>query len=75
MKKKEIKVAIKLKDDEHLIRGSMYLDEDKRLQDILNDDRRFLPVSNAIRGKKHIQNNAEENMIINKDVIATIVEQ
>lgn len=42
-RKKELKVYVKMHDGTHLL-GLFYLSETERLQDVMNDDRRFLPL-------------------------------
>lgn len=69
----QVKVDIQLVDGKAFF-GYVYLDDDYRLQDLMNDYRRFIPVH------RHKQNSGRGNediyrmVMINKDHIVTINE-
>jgi hypothetical protein len=70
--KTEIKIRIQLTDAVKGARandvyGSVFIEAGERVQDILNDERRFLPV--------HVKNDrAEKTVLISKDIIGILDE-
>lgn len=74
--KTEIKIRIQLRDDitpsqigsrANDIYGSVFIEDKERVQDILNDERKFLPV--------HIKDErVEKTILISKDIIRILEE-
>ena len=70
----KVKVVVKLFTHDSFF-GHVYLEDSQRVQDLLNDERKFIPFE-----KTHVErgpNNSvsSTNIVISKDAIATIEER
>ena len=77
-KKKEVSISIQTIDAESL-RGRVFLSEDERLQDMLNDERVFFPIEVLSNSGKQVQMRATEDsdyklVLIRKDSIRKVEE-
>ena len=71
---KKIKVVVKTFVQEQFF-GNVYLEDGQRVQDLLNDERKFIPFE-----KTHIERGPKNevevtNIVLNKDAIASIEER
>lgn len=72
--KREINVWIELTKGEQFI-GKIYLDNDERLQDLMNDNRIFIPTYKLSAGSENSENLENYKMVIlNKSAIIRIEE-
>jgi len=71
---RKVKVWVRLFTQEQFI-GNIYLEEGQRVQDLMNDDRKFIPFekTHLERGPKNEVSTS--NIVINKDALASIEER
>ena len=70
---KKVKVVVKLFTQEQFF-GNIYLKDQQRLQDLLNDDRRFIPFEKTHMDRRPGNEVVSTNIVISKDAIASVEE-
>jgi len=71
---KKIKVVVKTFTQEQFF-GYLYLEDDIRVQDLMNDERKFIPIQKSENSRGRGNEDVFVNMVINKDSIASIEER
>lgn len=67
-----LKVIVKTDKDEYFF-GYVFLDEGQRLQDLVNDERKFVPINKHVE-KSHSREDVYRVVMLNKDSIWSIEE-
>jgi len=71
---KDIKVHVSLFTGETFW-GYVYLKDDERVQDLMNDDRKFIPFKKVHLERGPKSQVTESNLVVNKDAIASLEER
>jgi len=69
----KIKVVVKLFTQEQFF-GNLYLEEGKRVQDLMNDDRKFIPFEKTHMERGPKNQVTTSTIVISKEAIASIEE-
>lgn len=71
---KKVKCVVKLFTEESFF-GMAWLEDDQRMQDLLNDERKFLPFEKSHQSRGRNSEDVITTIVINKDAIAHIEER
>lgn len=71
---RKIKVSVQLFTGENFF-GAMWVEDKKRAQDMMNDDRKFLPFDKSHGDRGRNNEDIITTIVINKDAIAYIEER
>jgi len=71
---KKTKVHVKLFTQEQFF-AYLYVKDDERVQDLLNDDRKFLPLEKSFDDRGRSNEDVYTHIVLNKDAIASIEER
>lgn len=72
--KREMKVLVKLTNEEDFF-AVLYLEPDERLQDLLNDSRKFIPMLKHMQRRGTYDKDVYVLLVIHKDSIQSVEER